>query len=479
MKNNIYLILFALISVSSCKKGDVLYSSPDAPEKVTPQVMLTSIEVNTIQNTEGDLARVAAVYSDQIAGISGQYTYIQDYDLKTLDFDNHWVGLYATTMGDCKIMIDKYSATDPAYAGIAQILMALNLGIATDLWGDVPYSEAFQGQNGVFTAKYDAQADVIASIQSLLDQGIANLAKPDNIDIPGSDDLYYGGLADKWIKAAWTLKARYANRVSLKDPNSAANVLAYLANGITNPADNMENPHPAATNTQNQWGAFAQQAFGYMVANKFFIDALMDPAHPTDATKYDPRLDYYFRQDTADYNKAPLTTSKYTGSDIADEIGNPDASTVGKYFGYLGPDSDLVAKNFPVITSFEASFLAAEAKSRLGQDASADLNAGIKASVKYVTGGANDGSSIATYTQATATLTNIMTQKWIAMFGQIEAYNDVRRTGIPVLQVRPGSAGAKPGGIPQRLPTPQNEIDGNPANAKVIPLTTPVWWATH
>lgn len=416
--------------------------------------MLTSIEVNTIQNTEGDLARVGAVYSDQIAGISGQYTYVQNYDLKTLDFDNHWVGLYANTMMDCKLMIDENADKDPAYTGMAQILMAINLGIATDLWGDVPYSEAFQGKTGVFTAKYDAQADVIASIQSLLDQGIANLAKPDNVDVPADDDLYYAGDAAKWTKAAWTLKARYANRVSLKDPNSATNVLAYLANGITDPADNMENPHPGASNAQNQWGAFEQQEFGYMKANKFFVDILQ--------ANSDPRLSYYFAQDE---------DGNYVGSDISEETGNPDASTIGTYFD--------VDNNFPLVTSFEAHFLAAEAKSRLGQDASADLNAGIRESITYVTKGANDGSSVAIYNTATATLTNIMTQKWIAMFGQIEAYNDVRRTGIPVLQVRPPSAGAQSIGIPKRLPTPQNEIDGNPANAKFIPLTTPVWWATH
>lgn len=459
MKNIKYLSLLALILVSSCKKGEVLYSSPDAPVKITPQVMLTSIEVNTIQNTEGDLARVAAMYSDQIAGLNGQYTYVQNYDLKTLDFNNHWVGLYANTMMDCKLLIDEYGAKDPAYTGIAQILMAINLGVATDLWGDVPYSEAFQGKTGVFTAKYDTQQQVIASIQSLLDQGIANLAKPDNVDIPDADDLYYAGDVAKWTKAAWTLKARYANRVSLKDPNSATNVLAYLANGITSPDDNMENPHPGASNAQNQWGAFEQQEFGYMKANKFFIDILQ--------ANNDPRLPYYF---------AEANAGGYIGDDITQEVMDPEVSTIGTYFD--------VDANFPLVTSFEAHFLAAEAKARLGGGLGAnnpapDLNAGISESIKYVTKGADNGSTVAIYTPLTATLTNIMTQKWIAMFGQIETYNDIRRTGIPVLQVRPPSAGAQSIGIPKRLPTPQNEIDGNPANAKVIPLTTPVWWATN
>src|SRR5690606_15720564 len=122
--------------------------------------------------------------------------------------------------------------------------------------------------------------------------------------------------------------------------------------------------------------------------------------------------------------------------------------------------------------------LEAEAKSRLGQDAAAALNDAIMASVNYVTEGVEDGSSIATYTAATATLENIMTEKWKAMFGQIEPYNDYRRTGFPDVPVRPGSAGAIRAYIPKRFPTPQQERQNNP-NALVQELDVPVWWAEN
>lgn len=454
MKNKKYFALLALVLVSACKKGDVLYTSPNSPLNVTPAVMLTALEVNTIQNTEGDLARVSSILCEQMAGATGQYQALQNYNLQTSDYNNHWVGLYAGTMQNAKIMMDKYQATDPYYTGIAQIIMAVNLGIATDLWGDVPYSQAFGGQKGVFVAPYDTQQQVIASIQSLLDQGIANLAKEKtaNVDIPGDDDLYYAGDLEKWTKAAWTLKARYANRVSLKDPQSAANVLSYLSKGITSADENLENPHPGVSNAQNQWGAYQNQRAGNMVANKLFVDAL----------KNDPRLSFYLSLDTHD-------TPAYSGADITQEIIDADASTIGTYFD--------VARAYPLITSYEASFLAAEAKVRLSQDASADLNAGIKGSVAYVTRGANDGAALATYTQATANLTNVMTEKWKAMFGQIEAYSDVRRTGIPTMVIRPASAGAISATIPKRLPTPDIESQSNPS-AKYIALDVPVWWGT-
>jgi hypothetical protein len=466
MKNIKYLIaLLALVSIGACKKGDSLYISPNQPLNVTPQVLLTAVEVNTIANTEGDLSRVSSILSEQMAGTNAQYQALQNYNLQTSDYNNHWVGLYSNTMENAKIIMDTYQAKDPYYAGIAQVLMAINLGVATDLWGDVPYSKAFGGASGTFVSPYDTQQSVIASIQGLLDAGIANMAKPTsaNIDIPGGDDLYYSGDLSKWTKAAWTLKARYANRVSKKDPASAANVLTYLAKGITDPADNMENIHPASGNSQNQWGAFQNQRAGMFVANKLFMDALK--------AKSDPRLSYYFNPDT---------TGVYSGADITAAVVDPNASNIGTTVikGVTTGTYFDVARNYPLITSYEASFLSAEAKVRLGQDASGDLNAGIKGSVAYVTQGANTGASIATYTPTTANLTNVMTEKWKAMFGQIEAYNDTRRTGIPALVVRLGSAGAVRSYVPVRLPTPDIEHLGNP-NAVYYELNVPVWWASN
>jgi hypothetical protein len=46
-----------------------------------------------------------------------------------------------------------------------------------------------------------------------------------NVYLPASDDVIFNGDPAKWIKAAWVLKARYANRISKRDPNSATNVL--------------------------------------------------------------------------------------------------------------------------------------------------------------------------------------------------------------------------------------------------------------
>lgn len=451
MKNTIYkLVLCATVLISSCKTGNDLYDDPNNPKNVPPALALTSIEVNSFLNTEGDLSRVSSILAEQMAGVSAQYLTLQNYQLQTADYNNHWQGLYANTMYNAKLMIDKYSATDPYYAGMAKVLMAINLSLATDFWGDVPYSESFTGAAN-FKPKYDKQQQVYVAIQSLLDNAIADFAKPAsaNIDLPGTDDIYFNGKVSKWTTAAWTLKARFANRLSLKDPQgSATNVLAYLAKGIAAPADNMENIHN--DDYPNQWGDFENQRGGYFVANKVFVDALGSA---------DPRLPYYF-----DATDAPVS-----GADIFEEQISPDASIIGPYFA--------TERNYGLVTFHEAKFLEAEAKSRLGQDASTTLNDAIRASVVYVTRGTSNGAAQATYTAATATLTAIMTEKWKAMFGHVEAYNDYRRTGIPTLTPRPKTVGAILDYIPKRLPTPTAESDSNP-NAVFISLDQPVWWAT-
>ncbi|WP_316816711.1 SusD/RagB family nutrient-binding outer membrane lipoprotein [Pedobacter nyackensis] len=452
MKNILYTIgLCMLVLASSCKTGDDLYDSPNSPVEVSPSLMLTAIEVNTFMNTEGDLARVSAVFSQQMAGVSAQYSTLQNYQLNRNDYNNHWNGLYSGTMYNAKLLIDKYGAENPRYGGIAKVLMAINLSVATDFFGDVPYSDAFKGAELNFVAKFDKQQAIYQSIQKLLDEAIVDLGTPagSNNLLPGDDDVIFNGAQAKWISAAWTLKARFANRLSQKDASGSANqVLTYLANGIKTSADNMENIHDA--NYANQWGDFENNRGRHIVANKKFVDIL-------NATN-DPRLPYYF-EDVA---------GAYLGTDINVQQLNTGTSIIGPYFA--------TDQNYGLVTLHEAKFLEAEAKARLGQDASTALNDGIRASVAYVTKGANTGASLATFTSATATLTAVMTEKWKAMFGHIEAYNDVRRTGIPALTPRPQSVGAVLAVTPKRLPMPVTESDTNP-NAIFVPLDQAVWWA--
>ena len=391
------------------------------------------------------------------SGFVQQYQQYDAYDVQSSDMDNYWTGIYVGAMKNCQVLFTQYENASPYYGGIAKINMAINLGIATELWGDVPFSEAFKFEAGVNFPHNDKQKDILASIQNLLDQGITDLAKPaaNNAQLPGGDDVIFGGDPAAWTKAAWVLKARYHNLLSKSDPTgSANNVIADVANGMTSNTDNCLAHYNSSTD-QNQWASF-QAGRGYMCASQTMIDSM---GGSTKASTPDPRLFYYF-------------DSTGQGNIV---VGNPLGSTTQG--SLLGPYlySGTYDRPSPLVTYAEQLFLLAEAKVRLG-DATAftTLNNAIKANVSDVTAGTNAGTSLATYIPTKTDLHAVMLEKWKAMFGQpLEAYADFRRTGFPKLMVNPSGVRNY---IPQRFPTDLAETTSNP-NAVTYQLNVPVWFA--
>lgn len=452
MKNKLKLLYaICFTAIVGCRTGDDLYLSPNDPATATLPTMLTALEVNSILNIEGDLARISSIMVQHTAGTTAQYTDNQNYRFTTGDWNNTWAGLYSGTMMNAKLLIDKAGNENPYYAGIAKVTMALNISIATDLWGDVPYSEAFKIDEGIKAPKLDTQQDIYNSIDKLLEDAISDfqVAKEKNVFLPAADDVIGQGNVTKWTKAAYTLRARFLNRTSGKVQGTEAKVLEYLSKGITSNADNLVAAHSNSGASQNLWGAFKNQRAGYIVGNKVFVDRLVNKA--------DPRLKYFL---------VPNAQGNYVGGDIMQEVVAPNSATMGSFFE--------VDKSYPLVTYYEAKFIEAEVKQRQGSNAASILNEAIKANVEYVTGGKESSATVANY--STASKTDILTEKWVGMFCQgLESFNDYRRTGIPALTPRPKAVGAEFDMIPKRFPFSLTTTLYNP-NAKNIPMDVPVWW---
>ncbi|XZF13252.1 SusD/RagB family nutrient-binding outer membrane lipoprotein [Chitinophagaceae bacterium MMS25-I14] len=451
MKNKIiYISLTAVLFLGSCRKDKDLFVSPNNPTDATPQTLLTSIEVGTMNTYEGDLNRSSSLFIQHNVGVDGQYLQVQRYQLDESIYNNQWAQLYQTLL-TCKVLDQKYSAKNPYYGGINEIMMAMNWGVLTDLWGDIPYSEALAAEAN-YTPKYDPQQTVITGILGMLDDAIVKLSQPsgDNVVLPAGDDIIFNGDAGKWIKTAYTLKARYLNRLSNKgsyDPNA---ILTSLSSGIQSSADNCMAIHGTGGNEQNQWFAFLNQGRIYMGASNTLLDSMQ-------LRPQDERVYYYYDSSGG---------GTITGSPI--DVPSQSASLLGPYLAG-GPDVST-----PLVTYTEAKFIEAEVKARQNDPTTFQvLNDAITESCITVTGGVYNGSTIATYTAGTANLSRVMYEKWIAMFGQLEAFNDYRRTKLPALTPNPDGVISI---IPQRFPTPQSERTTNP-NALVPALSTPVWWA--
>jgi len=275
--------------------------------------------------------------------------------------------------------------------------------------------------------KYDPQQTVYAGINSLLDSGITLLSNAPKGLIPGTDDVVFGGNLDNWIKTAYTLKARYLLRYSNKSNFDPTSILAALAKGISDPSQDCMAIHGSTSPESNQFYAY-NNARAYIVAANTLVDSMQ--LRPTDQRVY-----YYF--DSTGFGGV-------VGSPIDNTTQN--ASLWGLYLA--GSASTPV----PLVTYFEALFIKAEVEARTADmtDAITDLNNAIQQNATKVTSGAYTGASIATYTAANTSLNKIMYEKWIAMFGQPEAYADYRRTKMPALT--PNSLGATSPIIPQRYP---------------------------
>lgn len=447
------------ISVVSCEKFVENYDvSPNSASTVTLPLLLSSTEMGLEASYTGTLARTSGMLVQQLMGTQFQMLDISSYSIKEGDNINDWNNIYDLIVQPCNDMIVRAGDNHPYYLGIARVLKAMGLGLATDFWGDVPASEAGNGIiTGNLTPKYDTQQDVLTYVQKLLSDALTNFAasSSDNITEPGSDDFMMGGNIAGWINVTKILQARYANRLSKKDPTASATAALTFLQGVAD-VGNLNAVYGPATNENNQWFQFETQRANYLKAGKFMVDLLK--------ANNDPRLPFYVGLNS---------NNQYVGASSDSDSPDAQASPVGPFIaGEASP--------IPLVTYTEALFIQAEAYLRLNNPALAAsfYNNAVKSSILMVTGTnapAGFNTNFASETAGTITLQKIMVQKYLALFTNVEAWSDWRRTGFPALQPNPHGAGGGTS-IPRRFPTVQDERTYNPNAIVVSDIFSRVWW---
>ncbi len=419
------LVLFMALACSKEWLEDYKVD-PTRPQDVTADVLLTSAQAYFAMASGDVVPRLTTIFLQQMTGTDRQSLAHNRYaQIGEADFDSPY-GLagYAGGMYDLKLVIDKTEGTSPHYAGVAKIMMAMYLGMFTDLFGDIPYSQAFQGEANLKPA-FDSQQEIYNTIFGLLDEGIANCNEANSNDSPGSNDLIYGGDMALWVKLAHGMKARYLNHLSKKSTYSPTEVISEVNAALAAGEDALF-PFGSSTNQANTWYQFtAVDRNGYM-ANFGTMYTMMEDAN-------DPRVDVY--RDAAD----------------------------SSLMGFWGGSA---TSPLPVLTHFELLYIKAEAEQRAGQNALNTLLEAIGANMDFLGVSASDRDAyLAGIT--TANLETIMNEKYVAMFTQAEAWTDWRRTDYPTLTVYPN---ANLSAIPRRMPYPQNEYLYNSSNVP-MPLT--------
>ncbi|HWK04894.1 MAG TPA: SusD/RagB family nutrient-binding outer membrane lipoprotein [Puia sp.] len=464
---DILFILFATAMLTGCKKYLDVNSNPNSLSVASEALILSPVEEGMSSYVCGGYNAILANYWMQNMTLNQAVPSDVTYVVSNSAFDQPWYNFYVTCLNNLYLLNQQATTNNnSSYAGIAKILTAYTLGSATDLWGDIPYSQAFQGVKKT-TPSYDSQESIYTTIQVLLDSAIAEVTRATGT-APGSDDFFYTGDMTKWSKFAYSLKARYYMHLTKASGYTAAAqsqlALTALGNAMTSYADDCYFPYTGTTTASAPWyWNFFNTSTAIFAST--YIDSLK--------ARSDPRISVLATLAT--------NTGLYTGSVIGSGFGNlNDYSVAGSAYGNAN-------SNGYVFNSDEALFLKAEATYRVSGYVAATpiyrnaiTNNMLKLGVDTTSTAAQAYLTARGSLTATNALQLIMEEKSVANFLSMENWVDWRRTGYPNLTVISSANGAASGitEIPRRFLYPLNETTSNPQSVQSATITDRVWWDT-
>lgn len=426
-------------------------------------------------------AYVHHTYSKEI----DNYSLISTYATLT----NTWSQAYRYAIKNCDALISNGDANgDAVYAGIGRVLRAHVYMAMTDLWGDIPYSEA--NMVGIETPKTDSSESIYNDLLTGLNKAIEDFKNKEaaNPNVPASNDLFYGGDVDKWIKAANTLKLKLLVQSRLaqdKVTGWKSELTALLAeNSFIGDGEDLQFPHSTtkAPMDERKTGFVDEYEGGQksVFISPWLYETMAGKAYNFKANPLrgirDPRTNYYwYNQCTAD-GDAENRTDYRDGAFISIILGSNSGfssltqeskmTTLGIYpvggkyddgkGGKIGASSGSGVAPDKILQAYSVPFMKAELvlAGETSGDAAALLKEGILSSIYHVNAVTSKADAAAPLIAASTAdefatkvvekfnaatdnakkLEIVMTEKWIAnFFNPVEAYNDIRRTGYPVL----------------------------------------------
>ena len=401
--------------------GTGLTTNPNSPTQTGANQLFVGVTVTQTTLQTGDFARLFSMWVQSMAGTDRQYIPLANYVFDEDAFSSDWSAVYTGggLIDERAIQAQKSAVGDSVYVGIAKVMEALTVGTAADVWGDIPYREAV---SSVLQPHLDPQQQVYADIQAQLDTAVVDLqCTGPTCAGPGPNDLWYAGDASKWLALAHTLKARYFMHVTAQDPTGYASALAEAEQGISNPDGDFVSYQSTNPNEWNLWYQFIViQRSGYIGAGANLVNMLK--------TTSDPRLAQY-----------------YDTNSVGQYAGAPPAGGSGDYSNL---STIRLAQDFhqPIVTYAENELIIAEAALHAGDQATALAAFNAERAAQGVTPHVG-----------VLTLSDVITEKYIADFQEIEVWNDWKRTCLPTLVAATAS------GIPGRVLYPLSaERNSNP-----------------
>ncbi len=523
MKSHIKYILGATAAVmmAGCDNGfEQLNKNPvvATSAQFKPQYLFSTAQLRTFKGEESTSLYYPTTFCQQMASLSdrGIFDFFGDkYVYHPSENDVLWNATFEGSIGPVKQLEAMFYMTTGAEAEyhnliqMGRIWKTIVFHRLTDMYGDVPYSEAGKGATEkIYKPKYDSQKDIYYHMLSELEDATAKLdASKNNF---AAADIAYKGDIQKWKKLGYSMMLRLGMRLSKVEPAVAQTwVKKAFDSGMLlgSNSDNLIIRGVDATGSNQDLtnGQSLMFRVGFVPGriSATFFNYLKNTGDPR--LRYIPAIYTDWRKNDKINTDPAIQKGLPNGLNRVTMEKDPSYDpALGSELQYSGINRNIFAKlDGPrmFLTYAESQLLLAEAAVRGWITADAKslyenaVAAAMKIYVEYDASAAISDADIQSYLKANPfvgtadkekALEQINTQYWVATFlNGYETYANVRRSGYPKLvpvQYPDNDTGGK---FPRRLRYPwQAEIALNKANYDDAvarmggkdDMVTRVWW---
>jgi hypothetical protein len=526
MKKYIIIITASIVLFSGCKKFLDVNRDPDALYEAPLELILPAALSSPMYILGGD-GQIFGAYWAQHWTQATNAPQFQDFDswqITNTTFDGRGYGsLYYYALADLKYIKNEARATvNWSYYLIATVIESYVYQTLVDLYDQVPYTEAIQGESGNITPKFDDGQYIYNCLADSINFALTMPYTGGTSADPGDADIIFNGDMTKWAQFANTLLLKIylrqskVNSTTIGEKINTLKGRAFLTedacyNIFVNQADK-QNPIYASAEVKHKGNiSMSRTLMGYLIDDMFGAPVIRDS-----------RVDYLAHrpEKVQEYHRALLQGDYYANSNVY-YLGG---SSTPNYWGAEGIEylsRPHVEYNHPLyyMTAAESYFLQAEADLLYWQEGNAQAlyESGVTEAFKRLKNigvvpvedtdySEEDVIGTTGYAPWNETdteeekLEKIWIQKWISMTNiqGIEAFIEHNRTNCP--QEHPINPKTDPLGwdddyergwftvsvnnvtsdvFPRRLMVPQSELDGNPnvpSDMRNKKITDPVWW---
>lgn len=482
IKNMLAATLATGLLLASCDKFDSMNTNPDASTKANASMMATALILNITQQGSAKNFVWDNMLSKQMAWSEGAQD--EQYNLfGRTDFDGY------TILTNCAKMVEAAdNEYKNSYMALGKFVKAYKLFYKSLQVGDIPYSDALKGEEGVQKPKYDTQKEVMRQVLEDLEEAYALFSFAKNFD----GDPIFGGDTEKWKKTVTAFELKVLMHLCKKESDPDLNVKGRFAKLVaSNPLmeSNDDNFQLVYSNKAGQIYPFNDKVnkhYGYVMLTNMIIDNLK---------KFNDYRMFYYASPSIYQTKAGVSDTEWEAylsvdpsdsySHLSELYGEGKSCLLNVRYVELPEGEPLIRLGYA-----EQNFILAEAAVRgwISGNASDYYKKGIEASMLFIAAHTPDEAKYHHGHPITAEyikeylaqpviqlngnkekdLEMILLQRYLYSFMQhpYDAYYDYRRTGYPVLPINPNTnLNTDKNKIPVRWMYPESEFEYNTENA--------------